>query len=841
MFQKKVLENIDYNRYKLLPFIENDLSAEHRQNLIQKCSSFEQNLHFAIYWNKNNISFFVWIPNKYQKYFINMFYGIFPSSSLEKQESIPKFIKKLYKNKNVKNIKFFDPNKVASLEHFFKTQTTSSEWFESNYYDPLKDMLSLYNSVDEWIFLTIFFTIRYKKTYLEQIIEKFIKNKKIKWKKEEIEDKKIENNKKTWFSDNSAFLSIKILTYKNKQYSNSTSYIKAKETIETNIIAYLQSFLINWKLKIKNTTQWNLLKLWQITNFFHLPTKNYFIKWLEYSKYKKLPYPNNLPIIKSQEDLKHITLIGKTDYRTENITFGIKNEDKFRHIYIVWKTWTGKSTFLSNLIKSDIEQWKWLCLLDPHGDLVELCLKYIPQNRLDDVILFDIWDQSYPIWFNLLQYKNPEEKSRIVSWIVWVFYKLFSNSRWPRLEYVLRNVLLSIIEYPNATLMHLLRMLTENKFRKNVLKYVKDPILLKFRKEEFWKRTQKQIQETIWPITNKVWQFLSSPIVRNIFWQYETKLDLREIMDKSKILLINLSKWKIWEDNSSMIGSLIVSKLQVEAMWRADLPINQRKDFFLYIDEFQNFATNSFATILSEARKYKLSLIVANQYTNQLEENIKSAIFGNVWTIISFTLWYDDATVIKPQFKDMVSTNDLISLPRFTAYTRLMIDWQSSNPFNFKTLPLSNPTNNINIITQIKKQSRTKYWYPKEKLEQLMNEWYQYNFVEQEKIIKDAINKSKENNPNNKIEQISLNQNWKKLSINDIILWKKYEWYIKLKYNYWVFVTVNWLDWLLHKSNIKVPDWYDNWKKAFNIWDKIKVIAERFVEVDWEKRIVRTM
>ena len=239
--------------------------------------------------------------------------------------------------------------------------------------------------------------------------------------------------------------------------------------------------------------------------------------------------------------------------------------------------------------------------------------------------------------------------------------------------------------------MHILRVLTDKNFREEVISCVKDPVVSKFWTTEFNKWNDKQRDEAISPITNKVGQFLSSKLVRNIFGQPRTKLNLRKAMDEGKIILINLSKGRIGEDNANMIGSLLVTKFQIDAMSRADIPMHQRRDFYLYIDEFQNFASKSFATILSEARKYKLSLIVANQYTSQLDKDTIDAIFGNVGTTIAFTLGKDDADIITGQFKNMASVNDLISLPKFTAYTRLMIDGISSDPFSMKTVPITTP------------------------------------------------------------------------------------------------------------------------------------------------------
>lgn len=283
--------------------------------------------------------------------------------------------------------------------------------------------------------------------------------------------------------------------------------------------------------------------------------------------------------------------------------------------------------------------------------------------------------------------------------------------------------MLSVLEYPNATLMHVARILTDKNFKEEVLSNVTDPIVLKFWRDEYDKRSEKQVTESVSPITNKIGQFLSSSIVRNIFAQPKSKINIRKIMDEGKILLINLSKGKIGEDNAAMIGSFLVTKLQIDAMSRADLPYDQRKDFFCYIDEFQNFATDSFESILSEARKYRLSLIVANQFTAQIEENVRNAIFGNVGTIVSFGLGYDDAMVMSSQFKEMITANDLLSLPKFKAYTRLMINGVTSDPFSIGTFPLPKPETSEEIKTKIKQQSRQRYAVEKTHLEELLKAW----------------------------------------------------------------------------------------------------------------------
>lgn len=286
--------------------------------------------------------------------------------------------------------------------------------------------------------------------------------------------------------------------------------------------------------------------------------------------------------------------------------------------------------------------------------------------------------------------------------------------------------------------MHILRVLTDKNFREEVISNVKDAVVLKFWTSEFNKWNDKQRDEAISPITNKVGQFLSSKLVRNIFGQPRTKLNLRKAMDEGKIILVNLSKGKIGEDNANMIGSLLVTKFQIDAMSRADIAVHERRPFYLYIDEFQNFASESFVTILSEARKYKLSLIVANQYTSQLMESIRNAIFGNVGTTIAFTLGKDDADLIAGQFKSMIGVNDLISLPKYTAYTRLMIDGISSDPFSMKTLAIATPEGSLELIDKIRKQSRQRYAMERGQLEKLMTAWSNKTFSIQEKIMEKA-------------------------------------------------------------------------------------------------------
>ncbi len=492
------------------------------------------------------------------------------------------------------------------------------------------------------------------------------------------------------------------------------------------------------------------LELSQISNFFHIPSHS--INGLEYLPYRKLPSPNNLPTLQSATDKNELTVIGKTEYRGVNQAFGILREDKLRHMYIIWKTWVGKSNLIANLARSDMISNKGICVIDPHGDLVDDIIAQVPSYRINDVVLFDVADREWPVWFNVLEYDKPEEKPLIASGIVSIFKKIYGNSRGPRLEYILRNVLLSILEYPNATLMHILRMLTDDNFRTDVLEYVKDPVLLNFWKDEFEAWPDKQREEAISPISNKVGQFTSSQIIRNIFSQQKSKINFRRLMDEGKIILINLSKGKIGEDNTNLLGSFVVSKIQIDAMSRADMDEDQRKDFYLYIDEFQNFATESFATILSEARKYRLWLILANQYSSQLDEVTRGAIFGNVGTMISMTLGYDDAVIMANQFKSMVSANDFLDIPKYKAYIKLMTNWIVSDPFTMQTIALP-PWDDVMVLKEkIRNQSRQRYAVPRLELEELVKKRAERSFSKMEK----AVLKAKEKNGTKGVKEVKI-------------------------------------------------------------------------------------
>lgn len=390
-------------------------------------------------------------------------------------------------------------------------------------------------------------------------------------------------------------------------------------------------------------------------------------------------------------------------------------------MYLVGKTGMGKSTLLENMIISDIVHGKGLAVVDPHGDLVEKVLKFIPDNRINDVVYFNPSDGEFPIAFNIVESINPEYKNLIASGLVGVFKKIWADSWGPRLEYILINSILALLDYPGSTLLGVTRLLVDKKYRKQIVSEINDPVVKSFWVDEYANYSEKFRTEAIAPIQNKVGQFLSSSIIRNIVGQSKSTIDMREIMDSGKILLMNLAKGRIGEENSALLGAMMITKLQLAAMSRVDIPEPTRRDFYLYVDEFQNFATESFANILSEARKYRLNLVIAHQYIEQLGEVVKPAVFGNVGTMIVFRIGAADAAEFETEFEPTFLPADLVNLPKFHMYMKLMIDGVSSTPFSAIGLPpAEGETHNLDKIIRA---SRERYANPKAVVESKIMDW----------------------------------------------------------------------------------------------------------------------
>ncbi len=458
----------------------------------------------------------------------------------------------------------------------------------------------------------------------------------------------------------------------------------------------------------------------ELATVFHLPNIEVKTPNIYWVTSKKLEPPVDLPDPTKETS---ITTLGQSNYRGVDKLFGIRTEDRRRHIYVIGKTGMGKSTLLDNMILSDIQAGKGVAVVDPHGDLADHILDNIPSNRTNDVIVFDPSDRDHPVAFNMLENIDPAMNSVVASGLVGIFKKLYADSWGPRLEHILRNTILSLLEYPNTTMLGIPRILADADFRRRVVRKISDPIVKKFWADEFEKMHERQRTEAISPIQNKVGQFLSSSIIRNIVGQPKSMIDLRYVMDNKKIFVCNLSKGKIGEDNSSLLGSMIITKFQLDAMSRSNIPEKDRTDFYLYVDEFQNFATDSFATILSEARKYRLNLTMANQYIAQMSEEVQDAVFGNVGTLMSFQVGYDDAEAISKQFSEIALPNDLVQLPKYNLYAKLLIDGMPSQPFSAATLSPAEGAVEDGRRDKVIRLSRERYAKPRAVVEDKIKRW----------------------------------------------------------------------------------------------------------------------
>lgn len=417
-----------------------------------------------------------------------------------------------------------------------------------------------------------------------------------------------------------------------------------------------------------------------------------------------------------------ITFFGLTSFRNARKKFGIKTDDRRRHFYIIGKTGVGKSNMMENMAIQDIRAGRGVAYVDPHGEGADKILDFVPASRINDVIYINPSDLDFPIAFNVMEKVDFRYRHLVASGLMGVFKKVWPDVWSARMEYILNNTILALLEYPDATLLGVNRMLADVEYRKKVVDKITDPIIKSFWTTEYARYTQKYEIEATAAIQNKVGQFISNPLIRNIIGQIKSTINMREIMDSQKILIMNLSKGKIGEDNSKLLGALLITKLQLAAMSRVDIPEDDRKDIYLYVDEFQNYATESFAGILSEARKYRLNLIMAHQYITQMEETVRDAVFGNVGTIAVFRVGAEDAEFLEKEFSPEFMATDLCNLPKYNIYLKLMIDGIAGHPFSAETLPppvLTEESNKEKII----RASQERYGVKREIVEDKISRW----------------------------------------------------------------------------------------------------------------------
>ncbi|MCX6747645.1 MAG: type IV secretion system DNA-binding domain-containing protein [Candidatus Nomurabacteria bacterium] len=436
------------------------------------------------------------------------------------------------------------------------------------------------------------------------------------------------------------------------------------------------------------------------------------------------PPPPELPVfgkVKPEE----VSFIGRTNYvaslEEKKFIFGIKRVDRRRHLYIIGKSGVGKTKLLELMLRQDVTYGHGLCLIDPHGDVIDAMLDYIPKERIDDVCIIDPSDRDFPVSFNPLANVDPQFKFQLTQGLIEVLQKQFGSNWGPRLEHVFRFTCLALLDYPYATMRGMISMLTDRNYRQKVVEYIQDDMVKRFFAIEFADWSEKFDTDAIIPLVNKLGQFLSDPLLRNIFGQKQNKIDISDLMNTKKIIFINLSKGKIGEENSSFFGSMFLTKIKQAGMERANILEKDRNDFYIYVDEFQNIVTQTFENILSEARKYGLNLTMAHQYVGQINPKIYQAVLGNTGSIISFRVGGEDATRLKPEFDPLFGVKDMINLAVGEIYIKMTIDGESYDPFSaetLKVLPATHPSYKEEIIAA----SRRKYSIPKDDAQKLIAE-----------------------------------------------------------------------------------------------------------------------
>jgi len=465
-----------------------------------------------------------------------------------------------------------------------------------------------------------------------------------------------------------------------------------------------------------------ILNIEELASVFHLPHTNVETPNIVWASTKTAEPPAKLPVITGNTSVdENISAFGLTNFRGINHQFGMLRSDRSRHVYIIGQTGAGKSGTLELFALSDIFHGHGYAIIDPHGDFAVDNMRFIPGSRMDDVVYFNPADTAFPLGFNPLEVTNPAQKTNISSEVIGVLKRMFGESWGPRLEYILRYTILALLDRPTTTMLDITRMLTDKKFRKETLEYSTDTVVLQFWNVEFASWNDKFVSEAIAPVLNKVGAFTANPIIRNIIGQPKSTFNIRKIMDEGKILVVNLSKGLIGEDNAAILGAFMVTKIQLAAMSRSDIPnIADRRPFYLYVDEFQNFATDSFATILSEARKYGLNLTVANQYISQMTETVRDAVFGNVGTMISFRVSADDAPMLAKQFEPQFEPQDLLQMHNRHFIINMVINGEKAPAFSATTLTL--PPEQVDNTGRIIENTRRNFSRPRAEVEAEISE-----------------------------------------------------------------------------------------------------------------------
>lgn len=491
-----------------------------------------------------------------------------------------------------------------------------------------------------------------------------------------------------------------------------------------------------------------ILNIEEVATLCHLPHTNVETPMILWARSQTAEPPANLPIVTESNQLE-VSPVAVTNFRGQNMAFGMKRSDRGRHLYILGQTGVGKSGLLELLTISDIHSPFGFAVIDPHGDYALSTLRRIPAERAKDVIYFNPVDTEFPIAFNPMEVPDPKLRTHTASELIGVLKRMFES--WgPRLEYILRYSLLALLEYPESTMLDITRLLTDKTFRKEVMTHVTDPVVRQFWEVEFATWNDKFAAEAVAPVLNKVGAFTASPLVRNIIGQSKSSFNVRQIMDERKILIVNLSRGQVGEDNAALLGALLVTKIQLAAMSRANIPVEERIPFYLYVDEFQNFATDSFATILSEARKYALNLTVANQYIAQMSQEVKDAVFGNVGSMVAFRMGADDARSMQRYFEPKFEEYDLVHMDNRNFVVNMTIGGEKVPAFSATTLDL--PAQQFDQTSAIIEHSRGQHAVTRQAAEDYIHQRYELNSKPPAQS-KDLPNKPKDNKPKEQTTQ----------------------------------------------------------------------------------------
>jgi hypothetical protein len=704
--------------------------------------ALRERLSFEIAVRKKRIGFYVWVPNYLKSYVEEQIYAQYPTVHISEVEDYALYREEeQYPIQLVTELKFVGHNALP-----IKT-------FQSFEVDPLAAITATLAKFDEEEEAWLQLLVRPASSNWHHNSEKYIASIKggggmsttglvsALWKPPEVKSEAVkmtdyESTRASAAQEKSQKLAFE--TQVRIVYRGDTSLQQAQLQMQSIIASYKQfnstylngfeakrvindPFLIaHFRSRAFNKSGF-ICNIEEVATLYHLPHTNVETPFILWATSQTAEPPANLPIVNA-DTKEELSPIAATNFRGHNTMFGMPRSDRGRHLYIIGQTGTGKSGMLELLTISDIYSPYGFAVVDPHGDYAQAVLKRIPPERAADVVYFNPADTDFPMGFNPLEVYDPKLKTHTCSELIGVIKRIFENSWGPRLEYILRYSILALLDYPDATMLDITRILTEKKFRNEVLKYVVDPVVRNFWTIEFASWNDKFMAEAVAPILNKVGAFTANPLVRNIIGQPRSSFNIRRIMDERKILIVNLSRGLVGEDNAALLGALLVTKVQMAAMSRADIQGEDRTPFYLYVDEFQNFATDSFATILSEARKYGLNLTVANQYTAQMMQEVKDAVFGNVGSIISFRTSADDARGMLKYFEPKFEEHDMVHMHNRHFAISMTIGGEKVPAFSAISLNL--PPFGEDYSPHIIAHSRSQYAQSRDTVERYVKERY---------------------------------------------------------------------------------------------------------------------